>query len=221
MADRGGVDVSRPGVLITFEGGEGTGKTTQTELLAARLSGAGLQVESYREPGGTELGDEIRRLLLDPELQHPFPVAELLLYEASRAQLVEREILPRLDAGDVVLCDRYTDSTLAYQAWGRGLDVGMVRTLNALAAHGVAPDLTIVLDAEIDLGIGRATQGGADRLEMELDDFHHAVRDGFLEIARAEPDRVRVVDADRPLGPVSAEVWAHAEALLAERGLLA
>jgi dTMP kinase len=207
------------GVFITLEGGEGTGKTTQAELLRARLEEAGHDVHLFREPGGTELGDEIRRLLLDPSLQHPFPRAELLLYEASRAQLVEREILPRLRIGSTVLCDRFTDSTLAYQAYARDLDVDFVRSLNDWAAHGVRPDLTIVLDTGVDLAMERATFGGADRLELELDEFHQRVRAGFHQIAQEEPERVKVVDADQPRGAVSSKVWDAVAALLDARGL--
>jgi dTMP kinase len=210
-----------PGVLITFEGGEGTGKSTQAGLLATRLSEAGLEVHPFREPGGTELGDEIRRLLLDPEMQPPFARAELLLYEASRAQLVEREILPRLGAGDIVILDRFTDSTLAYQAWGRGLDEAAVRSFNDYATHGCSPDLTILLDAEVDLGMARATLGGADRLELELDEFHMKVREGFRAIAAAEPERVKLIAADAPRGTVATAVWEHVERLLAARGLVA
>jgi dTMP kinase len=155
----------------------------------------------------------------DPELQHPFPRAELLLYEASRAQLVEREILPRLRTGATVLCDRFTDSTLAYQAYARDLDVDFVRTLNDWAAHGIDPDLTIVLDAGVDLGMERATLGGADRLELELDEFHQRVRSGFQRIADAEPDRVKIVEADQPRGSVASQVWEHVAVLLESRGL--
>ena len=209
----------RLGVFITLEGGEGVGKTTQTELLVGRLTDAGHDVHVYREPGGTDLGDEIRRLLLDPELQHPFPRAELLLYEASRAQLAEREIIPRLDSGSTVICDRFTDSTLAYQAYARDLDPDFVVMLNDWAAHGLIPDLTIVLDADVDLGMERATFGGADRLELELDEFHQAVRAGFLDIAKNDPGRVKVVSADAPKGAVASDVWRHVDALLEERGL--
>lgn len=209
----------RTGLFITFEGGEGTGKSTQVELTAARLEESGHDVHVYREPGGTELGDEIRRLLLDPDLQHPFPRAELLLYEASRAQLVEREILPRLDAGATVICDRFTDSTFAYQACGRDLEPEVVRSLNAWAAHDLVPDLTILLDADIDLAMERATIGGADRLELELNEFHQTVREGFLEIAREEPERVKIVAASGLRGSVAAEVWEHVAALCDARGL--
>lgn len=207
------------GVFITFEGGEGVGKTTQVELAAARLRELGHDVHVYREPGGTDLGDSIRRLLLDPEIQHPFPLAELLLYEASRAQLVEREILPRLRSGAAVICDRFTDSTMAYQGYGRGLDLELVRTLNEHASCGLVPHLTILLDADVDLMMQRATLFGADRLELELDEFHQAVREGFLRIAAEEPERVKVVPADGPRGVVAARVWEHIEDLLVRMGV--
>lgn len=207
------------GLFLTLEGGEGTGKTTQGALLATRLAEDGFAVWTCREPGGTELGDEVRRLLLDTDVQPPFPAAELLLYEASRAQLVAREIEPRLAAGTIVICDRFTDSTMAYQGWGRGIDKEFVARLNDFATGGLRPDLTVVLDADIDLAMQRATLGGADRLELELDEFHKLVREGFLAIARAEPERVKVVSADKPLGSVAAEVWELVDALIASRGL--
>ena len=209
-----------PGLFITFEGGEGVGKTTQLSLLQARLEELGFDVYVCREPGGTVLGDEVRRLLLDAEGQHPSPRAELLLYEASRAQLVAREIAPRLAEGEVVICDRFTDSTLAYQGYGRDLDVEFVRGVNVWAAHETVPDLTVLLDADTDLGMERATRRGADRLELELDEFHQRVRAGFLAIAEHEPERVKVVDAHRSVGEVAAVVWEHVSSLLERRGLL-
>ncbi len=183
------------GVLITFEGGEGTGKTTQIGLLAGRLRALGLVVRIVREPGGTLLGESVRDILLDPTHHHMAPVTELLLYEASRSQLVKEVLATALDSGEVVLLDRFYDSTIAYQCFARGLPRADVDAANHLATAGLTPDRTIVLDLDPAEGLRRATHGGADRLESEDLAFHQAVRDGFLAIAAEEPDRVFIVDA--------------------------
>jgi len=190
-----------------MEGGEGVGKSTQARLLAAALRAAGLIVLETREPGGTPAGDRIRALVLDPAATVA-PVTELLLYEASRAQLVAEVIEPALVAGEVVLCDRFYDSTTAYQGFGRGLDRERIRQLNAAATDGLAPDRTLVLDVEPAVGIERATRQGADRLEAESLAFHERVRAGFAAIAAEEPERVRVVDASGDVDGVSALVAA-------------
>lgn len=183
------------GTFLTFEGGEGSGKSTQLRALARRLEFAGLPVLVLREPGGTPVGEAVRALLLDPEHTGLDATAELLLYEASRAQLVADVIEPALAAGRVVICDRFYDSTTAYQGHARGLSLARISELNATATSGLAPDRTIVLDIDPELGIERATRHGTDRLEGEGLAFHQAVRDGFLAIAADEPERVRVVDA--------------------------
>jgi dTMP kinase len=196
------------GVLITFEGGEGTGKSTQIALLAERLRGAGLVVRIVREPGGTLLGESVRDILLDPNNRTMSSVAELLLYEASRAQLVAEVLVPALDSGEVVLLDRFYDSTTAYQAFGRGIPRSEVDAANHLATSGLTPDRTVVLDLDPELGVARATRSGADRLEAEDLAFHEAVREGFLALAAEEPDRVVVVDADGSPHDVSGRVAA-------------
>jgi dTMP kinase len=183
------------GLLITFEGGEGTGKSTQIVLLAERLRGAGLVVRIVREPGGTLLGESVRDILLDPTHERMAPVTELLLYEASRSQLVREVLVPALDSGEVVLLDRFYDSTIAYQCFARGLPRGDVDAANHLATAGLTPDRTIVLDLDPAEGLRRATHSGADRLEGEDLAFHEAVREGFLAIAAEEPTRVVVIDA--------------------------
>ncbi len=193
------------GVFITFEGGEGTGKSTQLQLLAKRLRAAGCDVCIVREPGGTAAGEAIRRILLDPSATLD-PVAELLLYEAARAQVVRDVIAPSLARGEVVLCDRFFDSTTAYQGYGRGLDLDVVRALHELATGGLAPDRTIVLDLDHAWGLSRATREGADRLEREDAAFHARVREGFLAIARQEPGRVRVIDASGSVDEVAVRV---------------
>lgn len=184
------------GVFITIEGCEGTGKSTQAALLASALRVAGLGVVEAREPGGTRLGEAIRGILLDRDYEGVEPRAELLLYEAARAELTARVIMPALASGGVVVCDRYFDSTTAYQGYGRGLPVDEIVRLNGFAAAGLAPDLTIVLDLDAAEGLRRATGAtGADRLEAEDIAFHERVRDGFLRIAAADPGRVVVVSA--------------------------
>lgn len=183
------------GLFITFEGGEGSGKSTQLRLIASRLESAGLPVRVLREPGGTDVGEAVRAILLDPRHAGLDAIAELLLYEASRAQLVAEVILPALEAGEIVLCDRFFDSTTAYQGFARGLALADVERLNALALGGLVVDRTLVLDIDPELGIARATKLATDRLEAEDIGFHRRVREGFLAIAEKDPARVRVVDA--------------------------
>ena len=198
------------GVFITFEGVEGSGKSTQVARLAQRLALAGLNVRLVREPGGTQVGEAIRSVLLDPEHFGLDPKAELLLYEASRAQLVAEVIEPALAAGEVVICDRFYDSTTAYQGYARGLGLAEIGELNRVATGGLAPDLTIVLDVEPRSALERArsASGQPDRLELEDASFHERVRDGFLAIARAEPERVLVVPGEGGVEDVSERVAA-------------
>jgi dTMP kinase len=193
---------------VTFEGGEGCGKSTQLKLLAHRLEAAGVAVRTLREPGGTAVGEAVRAILLDPDHTGLDDTAEILLYEAARAQLVAEVIEPALEAGEVVLCDRFYDSTTAYQGHARGIPLGHVDALNLAATGGLAPDRTIVLDVEPELGLTRATTQGADRLESEDLAFHQRVRCGFLAIAAEEPDRVRVVDASGDVDSVAERVAA-------------
>lgn len=202
--------MSERGVLITFEGGEGIGKSTQLRILTHRLEAAGLAVRALREPGGTVVGEAVRAILLDPDHVGLDARAELLLYEAARAQLVAEVIEPALDAGEIVLCDRFYDSTTAYQGYGRGLPLDEIAALNMAATGGLAPDRTLVLDIEPAVALERATRGGADRLESEDGSFHERVRAGFSAIAAQEPGRVRVVDATGSIESVAARV---AEAL--------
>lgn len=207
------------GLFITMEGGEGVGKSTQGRLLASALRDAGLSVLETREPGGTPAGDRIRALVLDPTATVA-PVTELLLYEASRAQLVAEVIEPALAAGTTVLCDRFYDSSTAYQAYGRGLDAAMVAGLNAAATGGLVPDVTIYLALPVGEAMPRATASGADRIEGESHDFHQRVLDGFEAIAAAEPSRVVRVDATGTPEQVSRRVWAAVHAAAVARGIL-
>jgi dTMP kinase len=181
------------GVFITFEGGEGVGKSTQVILLALRLEAAGIEVLRLREPGGTRIGEAIRSILLDPANSELDDVSELLLYEAARAQLVGQVIEPALAQGITVLCDRFTDSTLAYQGTARGLDLGLVEHANQLGSKGLVPQRTIVLIHDLQDALSRATEDGADRLEAEGLAFHRRVQEGFLSLASKETARVRLV----------------------------
>lgn len=188
--------------FITFEGIEGSGKSTQIVLLANYLTARNKPVTLTREPGGTEIGDQVRKILLDPANTGLVPGAELLLYAAARAQHLEELIRPDLDAGKIVLCDRFSDATLAYQGFGRGLEIDVIRELDRIVTRGMRPDLTILLDLDAAAGLRRARGRNSDRgLEAEArfenEDlaFHDRVRRGYLELAGLEPDRFRVVDA--------------------------
>jgi len=198
--------VTGRGVFITFEGGEGCGKSTQQRLLARRIEAAGLAVRSLREPGGTAVGEAVRSVVLDPEHTGLDAVAELLLYEAARAQLVGEVIEPALQGGEVVLCDRFFDSSTAYQGYARGLPLDRIAALNTIATGGLMPDRTLVLDLGAGLGVARATREGADRLEGEDIAFHERVRAGFLRIAADNPERVRVIDASGDIETVAARI---------------
>lgn len=208
------------GMFITLEGVEGSGKTTQSALVAEALRAAGRAVSVTHEPGGTRAGEAIRAIFLDAAIKLEV-AAELLLVLADRAQHVREKLRPALQAGEIVISDRYSDSTAAYQGYGRGFDLKLLEDLNQLASDGMRPDLTFVLDcpAEIGLERSRARRGlGADRpdrFEGEHIEFHRRVRDGFLAIARAEPDRVIVVDATAPRAVVTARVVAEINARIA------
>lgn len=192
-------------VLITLEGLDGSGKTTQFEQLVGYLRTLGHEFVASREPGGTAAGEALRRLLLDPDL--PLTIhSEAFLYAAARAELVERVVRPALEAGKSVVLDRYVDSSVAYQAYGRGLPPEFVVAINEMGTGGLRPDRTILLDLPVELALERKGQAGADRFESETVEFFERVREGYLELAAAEPRRVRVVDASRPPGEVQAEV---------------
>lgn len=201
--------------FITFEGGDGTGKTTQLKALESYFHGQGRACVSTREPGGTALGGMIRQVLLEVGKQPIASPTELFLYLADRAQHVQEVILPAIDAGKIVLCDRYTDSTLAYQGYGRGIDLELLRRLNEIANRGVEPDLTLLLDCPAELGLSRTVQrqsdagtarGREDRFEREKVEFHERVRAGFLAMARAQPARFRIIDAARPVEQVARDI---------------
>jgi dTMP kinase len=201
-------------LFITFEGIEGSGKSTQIPLLAQRLRDLGRAVVVTREPGGCPLADEIRRLLLHPDQEPMAPAAELLLYLAARAQHMREVILPALEKNSVVLCDRFSDATAAYQGFARGIDPDFIEELNRFATAGRRPDLTLLFDLPAEAGLGRSRQRNrqagieTDRLERESLDFHRRVREGYLQLAAREPQRFRILDATLPVAEISAAVAA-------------
>lgn len=201
------------GIFITLEGLDGCGKTTQLERLAARLRKEGAAVTTAREPGGTQVGEAVRRLLLDSATRRLDPVAELLLYFASRATNVSEVIRPALQAGHIVLCDRFTDASLAYQGEGRGLGAEAVQLLDGLACRGLKPIYTILIDIDPRTSVARAKQRNKaasrdeGRLERESLKFFKRVREAYLDIARREPRRVYVVNGERTPDSVHREIW--------------
>jgi dTMP kinase len=185
------------GLFITFEGGEGCGKSTQSRLLLKKLERQNIPAVLTHEPGGTALGDEIRKVLKKKRDSFISPQAELFLLAASRVQLLAEIIRPALEEGKVVVCDRFTHSTLVYQGYGRGLDLTTVETVNNIATQDLKPDLTILLDISPEQGLARK-RSLKDRFELEDLSFHRRVREGYLKIAAAEPDRWLVIDASLP-----------------------
>jgi dTMP kinase len=203
----------RQGVLVTLEGGEGAGKSSQVEALAERLQEAGYTVTTTFEPGATALG-EIVKAVFRQEMTVT-PEVELFLFEADRAQHVEEVIRPAIERHDVVLCDRYTDSTVAYQGYGRGLSPDHIRAANHIATRGLAPHLTILLDVTPQTGLARKRgETAADNIGTESVEFHERVRAGYLEIAGREPKRIALVDAARPAKEVTQEAWRRLQAFL-------
>jgi len=199
-------------LFITFEGIEGCGKTTQIGRLEKRLTDKGIQFVSTLEPGGTKIGQDIRRLLLDSRNSHLAPLAELILYEADRAQHMEEIIRPALEQGKWVICDRFYDATVAYQGGGRGLDMDLILDLNNLVTRGLKHDITLLLDLQPETGIERAlrrnnalTQDGQDRFEKEKMGFHKKVRNAYLEMSRRER-RFSVIDASLSEDAVEEEI---------------
>lgn len=198
------------GFFITFEGVEGCGKTTQIKLLAEQLHSAGYRVLQTREPGGCPIADKIRAILLDAENRAMQPLPELLLYAAARAQHVCEVIKPALDAGAIVLCDRFTDATVAYQHFGRGIDRETIDALNVLACQSLQPDLTVLIDCDAEFGLSRAKSRIAaasgpreERFELENLHFHRRVRDGYLQQAAMEPDRFLTIGAEGSIEEIS------------------
>lgn len=189
----------KKGLFITFEGIEGCGKTTQARLLYEHLLREGQAVLLTEEPGGTEIGLKIRSLVLDKTHDGMHPLTELFLYNASRVQHVIEKIKPFLNRGYTVICDRFMDSTFAYQGYGRGIDLNLIKCLDDIARQGLKPDITFLLDIEPELGLKRHSLRELDRVEKESIGFHRAVRDGYLEIARTEPERFIIIQAVRSI----------------------
>lgn len=204
------------GKFITVEGGEGAGKTTALKTIEQCIIEAGHRVVLTREPGGTPLAEEIRSMLLEPREESVDATCELLLFFAARAQHLYTHVLPSLERGDWVLSDRFTDSTVAYQGYGRDLGVSKIETLEQFTQGDIRPDMTFVLDIDPDIGFERVHQRGAglDRMESETREFHHRVRQGFLERAQAHPERYCIIDASQSLEVVTGALKASVYDLL-------
>lgn len=198
------------GIFITFEGPEGSGKSTQCRLLAEHLQSLGRRVLLTREPGGTEISQQVRHILMDLKNKSMYPATEFLLFSAARAQLVREVIRPHLDKGEIVICDRYRDSSLAYQGYGHGLPLDTIRAVNAFATDALTPDLTLLLDIDPERGIHRKQAHNAEwnRMDDYALAYHQRVRQGFLALAAAEPGRWRVLNADKPAEELQEEVRA-------------
>src|SRR5579884_1636207 len=210
---KNGAGRRRRGLFITFEGIDGSGKSTQLKLLAERLRGQGHEVVETAEPGGTGIGQQIRRILLDSGNKEMCATAELLLMFAARAQNVEEFILPALDLGRIVLSDRFTDSTVVYQGVARGLGVEPVTAIDRIACGGLTPDLTLYIDVDVDTGLARALTRDMDkgiketRMEEEALEFHRRVHDGYLDLVQRQPERVRLIDGAGDRDSVAGRVW--------------
>ncbi len=201
-------------MFIVFEGGEGCGKSTQTRALYRRLSKDGFGAILTREPGGTRLGERVRRHLKRTDETRISPLAELFLIATARAQLVSEVIRPELEKGKMVICDRFTPSTLAYQGYGRGLNTDALREVNDIATDGMSPDLIVLLDIPIEDGLGRKKSKERDRFESESLAFHARVRRGYLDMAKADPERWLVVDGRLPKEEIEKMIWGKVSILL-------
>ena len=210
MADRG--------LFITFEGTDGAGKTTQIQRLSAELGQAGYDICLTREPGGTPISEQIRDMLLNPDHSEMAATTELLLYAASRAQHVSEVIKPALEAGKIVISSRFADAMVVYQGYGRGLDLERINRLNRIATEGVTPDVTFVLDLPVEIGLQRVqkSRGGLDRLEREKIDFHQRLREGYQTLAKQEPQRLKIIDAQVSPEQVYAQIQTVIQPLLQE-----
>jgi dTMP kinase len=209
-----------PGLFIAFEGGDGAGKSTQAARLAEALESRGLKVLRTREPGGTPVGEKLRSLVLDHGNGHIDAHTEALIFAASRAAHATQVIRPALERGEIVLTDRYIDSSVAYQGAGRDLGTDAVRSINEWATSGLQPDLTVLLDVDPGVGRRRRTAGDAaeDRLESEADEFHTRIRNAFLELAAVHPDAYLVLPAHLPVADLAAQILARVDGLLASAG---
>lgn len=203
-------------MFITFEGSEGSGKSTQINMLAAYLGQQGYEVLVTREPGGTHIGEQVRQCLHDVKNKEMTGAAEVLLYSASRSQLVREVIVPALENGVIVISDRYADSTMAYQGYGRQLDLDALGTITHFATGGLKPDLTILFDIDVEEGLSRRSVGGEEMNRMDLQEvaFYKRVRNGYMELVKQEPERWVIVDAGRPPDEIQNDVRLSVEAKL-------
>ena len=201
------------GKFITFEGSEGSGKSTQIELAQQYLESKGKNVLFLREPGGVKISENIRSILLDPETKDMTDECETLLYMAARAQLVSEIIIPALNSGKVILCDRFLDSTVAYQGYGNGVDIEKIKNIGEFITQGFYPDLTFLFDLNVEEGFARINRS-KDRIEQRGLDYHSRVRSGYLEIAKSEPDRVKLIDARKSKEEIQSMVQKHIDQLL-------
>ncbi|RJQ32978.1 MAG: dTMP kinase [Actinobacteria bacterium] len=206
----------KKGFFITLEGLEGAGKSTQMQLLKDHLVQVGWQVVCTREPGGTYIGDEIRDILLDPDNSDLDYRVEALLYAASRAQLVSKTIMPALNEGKIVICDRFIDSSLAYQCYGRGLPLDVVLEFNKWATEAIKPNLTILLDIDVEEGLKRATTTQADRIEQEDLSFHQRVEHGYTELAKQYSNRYFIVNANQESTDIHHQITQKVDTLLSK-----
>lgn len=203
------------GYFISIEGTDGSGKSTQIELLRAYLDTQGVEVTFLREPGGTFIGEKIRKVILDIENTGMSDVTEMMLCAAARAQLIHQVIIPAVEAGKIVICDRFVDSSYAYQSFGRGLKLEDVRTVNNLAISGLLPDMTLLFDiSPEDALVRRLNATVADRLEMESQKFHNDVYSGYKYLAAESPERIKVIDASRGIDEIALEVRELVNALI-------
>jgi len=205
-------------LFITFEGGEGSGKSNQARALYRRLSKLAIPALLIREPGSTPLGDKLGRWLKWTDDKGITPLTELLLFNASRSQLVTEVIRPNLENGIVVICDRYADSTTVYQGYGRELDMKIVKTINNAATQGLEPDLTILLDIPVEAGLTRKKDNKLDRFEQENITFHQRVRQGYLSLATYNPQRWLIVDATQSKAKVAQIIWLKVRQLIPKQG---
>lgn len=207
------------GIFITVEGGDGAGKSTQLANIKTYMEERGISAIFTREPGGTEIAEKIREIILDPENEGMEPLTEALLYAASRAEHVRKIIAPALEDGLTVVCDRFVDSSIAYQGYGRELG-DIVEMINAPAVNGYMPDLTIFLDLEPEVAMGRISNRGHDRLEIETNDFHERVHEGYLKMIEKDAEqgvsRIARIDADRLAGDIKADIYAELDQIFGE-----
>ena len=206
-------------LFITFEGGEGCGKSVQSRALYKRLSQLAIPALLTHEPGGTPLGKKFARWLKWAQDTGISPLTELLLFNASRTQLIDEVICPELEKGKIVICDRYADSTTAYQGYGRGLDLEMVKAINNAATQEIKPNLTVLLDISVEAGLTRKKTRRQDRFEQEDIAFHQRVREGYLKLAANDPERWLVIDASQSRKKIAEIIWQKVSQLLAQQGL--